>query len=121
MLVLSVLVSGCSQENECPTCEEPNCPKCSTKTETKIVIWYQCYDGTLKEELSDCPKIEVSQTSTTEDTSDPGYICSYNAYNCANFGSQASAQKAFNACGGITNDIHDLDRDSDGIACESLP
>lgn len=48
-------------------------------------------------------------------------ICSYNAYNCPDFSTHAEAQRAYEACGGISNDIHRLDRDKDGLACESLP
>lgn len=48
------------------------------------------------------------------------YVCSYNAYNCSDFSSQAEAQTTFEACGGTGNDIHQLDRDGDGRVCESL-
>ncbi|XOB46405.1 MAG: thermonuclease family protein [Candidatus Nealsonbacteria bacterium] len=48
-------------------------------------------------------------------------ICSYNAYNCSDFSTHAEAQAVFEYCGGVTNDIHRLDADKDGLACESLP
>jgi len=48
-------------------------------------------------------------------------ICSYNAYNCSDFSTHAEAQSAYEYCGGVTNDIHRLDADKDGLACESLP
>ena len=48
------------------------------------------------------------------------YDCSSNAYNCDTFSTQADAQKAFEDCGGIENDIHGLDKDGNGLACESL-
>jgi len=51
----------------------------------------------------------------------PRVICSYNAYNCSNFSTHAEAQATFESCGGIANDVHRLDGDGDGIACESLP
>lgn len=41
-------------------------------------------------------------------------------FNCSQFASQAEAQKKFLEGGGLGNDIYDLDRDKDGIACESL-
>ena len=41
--------------------------------------------------------------------------CSYNKYNCSSFNSQAQAQKIFDLC---KVDVHDLDRDWDGVACE---
>jgi len=46
--------------------------------------------------------------------------CYDNLYNCDDFSSQAEAQECFEYCGGINNDIHWLDGDDDGIACESL-
>ena len=40
-------------------------------------------------------------------------------FNCDNFAYQDEAQDLFDACGGVENDIHGLDRDKDGIVCES--
>ncbi|MFH1376256.1 MAG: excalibur calcium-binding domain-containing protein [Candidatus Woesearchaeota archaeon] len=44
--------------------------------------------------------------------------CSYNKYNCADFSTQAQAQVMLEKCG---YDVHYLDGDGDGVACESLP
>ena len=42
--------------------------------------------------------------------------------NCADFSTQAEAQACFDYCKGRGyGDIHGLDGDNDGIACESLP
>lgn len=49
------------------------------------------------------------------------YDCSGNKYNCTNFKTQKEAQAAFDFCGGVKNDIHKLDSNKDGQACESLP
>ncbi len=49
-----------------------------------------------------------------------GYICNSNAYNCGDFRTQKEAQEAFDACGGVENDINGLDSDKDGVPCESL-
>src|SRR3989339_635810 len=66
--------------------------------------------------------IQQFQTTTESKPATNGnYICSYNAYNCSNFSTQNEAQAAFEACGGVNNDIHGLDRDKDGVVCESLP
>ena len=46
--------------------------------------------------------------------------CSSNLYNCDDFNSQAEAQAVFDRCGGVDNDIHGLDKDGDGVVCESL-
>lgn len=50
-----------------------------------------------------------------------GYTCSSNTYNCTDFTTHAEAQAVFDACGGTSNDIHRLDSNKDGAACESLP
>lgn len=64
--------------------------------------------------LDDCYDSDYS--SSDYDYSYP--ICSYNAYNCADFNNQAEAQTVMEYCG--SNDIHYLDGDDDGIACEEL-
>jgi len=65
---------------------------------------------------------EETKTETKEqetiDTSK--YICNEEAYNCGDFKTHAEAQAVFNACGGVNNDVHGLDRDSDGDPCETL-
>ena len=48
-------------------------------------------------------------------------VCSYNTYNCSDFSTHREAQEVFEYCGGLRNDIHGLDGDNDGIACEILP
>lgn len=40
--------------------------------------------------------------------------------NCSDFSTQKQAQKFFERAGGPLIDPHDLDRDSDGMACEYL-
>lgn len=65
----------------------------------------------------------TQQSTTPESKPVPNgnYICSYNTYNCTDFKTQKEAQTVFEACGGTSNDIHRLDADKDGVACESLP
>ena|SRR3989344_5055954 len=66
-----------------------------------------------------------TQTQTVAPTQTPGggqtYTCSSNTYNCTDFTTKAEAQHVFDLCGGVSNDVHELDRDSDGEACETLP
>jgi hypothetical protein len=50
-----------------------------------------------------------------------GYQCRRNAYDCSDFRTQFQAQTVYQACGGRRNDVHRLDRDRDGFACERLP
>ena len=49
------------------------------------------------------------------------YRCRGNVYNCSDFRGRIEAQAAFQACGGIGRDMHGLDEDRDGLACERLP
>ena len=48
--------------------------------------------------------------------------CSGNIYNCSDFDTQAQAQACYEYCiSQGRGDIHGLDGDNDGVACESLP
>lgn len=50
------------------------------------------------------------------------YICDRDAYNCSNFDTQSEAQAVFDYCVALNfGDIHKLDQNNDGVACESLP
>ncbi len=50
-----------------------------------------------------------------------GYQCWRNVYDCRDFRTQAEAQAVYLACGGPRNDVHHLDWDGNGRACEHLP
>ena len=75
--------------------------------------------GACEEESSSQP-IPPSSTSTSPPTTS-SYVCTSNFYNCGDFSTHTEAQNVYEACGGVNNDIHKLDQDKDGIACESLP
>jgi hypothetical protein len=49
------------------------------------------------------------------------YRCRHDAYDCSDFRTRFEAQAAYLACGGPVNDVHGLDADGDGLACEWLP
>lgn len=46
--------------------------------------------------------------------------CLEDTYNCDDFETPEQALEVFEECGGVDNDIHGLDRDGNGIPCESL-
>jgi hypothetical protein len=51
-----------------------------------------------------------------------GATCEENVYNCGDFKTQAEAQEVYDTCNTSENpDRHGLDRDGDGVACQSLP
>jgi micrococcal nuclease len=47
-------------------------------------------------------------------------VCSSNTYNCTDFKTQKEAQSVYDQCGGVGHDIHKLDNNKDGSACDSL-
>lgn len=52
----------------------------------------------------------------------PDVECSKNAYNCSDFDTQDQAQAVYDYCMKTAGyDVHDLDRDGDGVACQNLP
>lgn len=64
--------------------------------------------------------ITGDENSAVEDTT-IDYVCSSNTYNCGDFNSKAEAQNAYNFCmAQVGTDIHKLDGDGNGLACESL-
>ena len=71
----------------------------------RVERWKQFYEGLLYE--------------ITQGTDLP--ICSYNAYNCDNFQTWSEAQTVMEYCESQgKGDVHYLDGDDDGIACENL-
>ena len=63
---------------------------------------------------------EVTPTATA--TTALLYICDRDAYSCSDFSTQAAAQAVFDYCAARGfGDIHKLDQNNDGEACESLP
>jgi hypothetical protein len=62
-------------------------------------------------------------TSTPTATPKPAVCgCSGDLYNCTDFPSHTAAQACYDYCVSLgRGDIHKLDQDGDGIACESLP
>ncbi len=51
-----------------------------------------------------------------------GATCEENVYNCSNFKTQSEAQEVYDTCTSAENrDRHGLDRDGNGVACQSLP
>jgi micrococcal nuclease len=66
------------------------------------------------------PPVVVEPTSPP--ASNPVCGCSGNIYNCADFNTHAEAQACYEYCLAQGNgDVHRLDGDDDGSACESLP
>ena len=75
------------------------------------------------------PPLEPTSTAvpTAVPTSTPApptgcNVCTSNVYNCSDFSTQTSAQACHDYCFiQVGFDVHGLDADGDGEACESLP
>ena len=87
---------------------------------------------TLQEMLSSCSdtlnlehgsgnatNIILQESNTSADNTE--CTCTGNTLNCGDFSTHSEAQACYQQCGGTANDIHRLDGDKDGSACESLP
>jgi Excalibur calcium-binding domain len=71
--------------------------------------------------------VMINNNSKSEDTytrnDNPSVERSYKEYgdkDCQDFSSQDEAQEFFESEGGPDDDFHNLDRDGDGVVCESL-
>ena len=69
------------------------------------------------------PTATVTAPTPTATTQPGGpCACTGNLYNCGDFSTQAGAQACFDWCVSQgAGDVHQLDSDGDGVACESLP
>ena len=65
--------------------------------------------------------IILLKINTYDDWPEPEeLLCVEDNYNCPDFETQIEAQEIFDLCGGVDNDVHRLDSDGNGLACESL-
>lgn len=67
--------------------------------------------------------VKVAGQSATPSPTPTGCLtCSANVYDCEDFSTQAEAQACYEYCLALTGeDVHRLDGDDDGVACERLP
>jgi micrococcal nuclease len=88
-------------------------------------LWGKCQTNVKESsQVSQAPEDDDRSTESNQEQltfADSNWDCSANTYNCTDFKTHLDAQNAFESCGGNSNDIHKLDSDGDGIACESLP
>lgn len=95
----------------------------------KTADWVQQKDGWMYANMLDIqgrvdslPVTDTSTSSVPVVTQQYSCSCSGNIFNCSDFSTQASAQRCYATCIQLGyGDIHWLDDDNDGIACELLP
>ncbi len=74
-------------------------------------------DGVVCESLADTPQSDSSPSTPESNASSSDFV----DRNCGDFADWQSAQAFFESAGGPNRDPHRLDRNGDGVACESLP
>jgi hypothetical protein len=68
------------------------------------------------------PTVTLTPKPTETLTPTPICDCSGNQKNCTDFSTHEEAQECFEKCiEEVGEDIHQLDKDGDNVACESLP
>jgi micrococcal nuclease len=66
--------------------------------------------------------ISTSTSDNSGNNTNAVCSCSSNSYDCGNFSTHSAAQACFDYCRSLGKaDIHKLDKDKDGSACEDLP
>ena len=109
------------------TCNGKKKPVGEVKKETKTVI-----SKVVSPPINSTPpptKTELKQVEKTQPNPEPvqteptpAYNCSGDTYNCGHFKNHKEAQSVFEYCLAQKGfDIHKMDRDNNGVACESLP
>lgn len=90
-----------------------------TSTPTATTTWTPTATAT----RTSTPTATATRTATPTATTAPApCLCSADLYNCTDFACQGQAQTCFSYCWNLGyGDVHNLDSDDDGIACEGLP
>ena len=111
ILVLAVTFAGCTSDDSTTSTVQTSTPLATKSTTIATTI----------------PTTKPTTKATTVPTPKPTTVksavcsCSGDIYNCADFSSHSEAQACFDYCKSIgKGDIHRLDRDNNGYACESL-
>lgn len=143
ILFTLILISSCSQQEPLPECLSAD-EQCAQPDRTICAMgqWCDeegrvcggrscvghgigtCSNGKCCYDMNQNQICDVDEVPEEEETDEPMPIendCARNKYNCADFSTHAEAQAMFEQCGGVDNDVHWLDGDGDGVACESLP
>lgn len=89
--------------------------------EAKRGLWADgaCKSSNVSLAATSAPVVPISINDATAGAE---CYCASNKYNCSDFQTHQKAQDLYNCCfQKVGADVHRLDRDKDGLACESLP
>lgn len=91
-------------------------PKCKPSGK-----YWMCTNYTIVPSPTPKPTATLKPTATPK-AQQPVCDCTGNIYNCGDFNTHSQAQACFSYCVSVgAGDVHQLDGDHDGSACESLP
>ena len=86
-----------------------------TAMTTGAGLWAENTCNESEEETITGDENSVIEDATTD------YVCGSNIYNCTDYSNQSEAQQVYDYCKAqVGTDIHKLDGDNNGLACESL-
>ena len=87
----------------------------------KVYVLIVAYDPSVPEPTL-TPVVEEGAVEVPLPEPEPVCSCAGNIHDCANFSTHRDAQACFEYCMSVgRGDIHHLDADNDGVACERLP
>lgn len=117
VLLAGTIVVQCTSQAPPPPTANPKTAttkslKASTPTKTPIV------QGVTQASPTSSKTPEISTTATSERSKNQLPDCVEKNCNCSDFVRQKEAQAVLDA---FPDDPHGLDRNKDGVACESLP
>ncbi len=89
----------------------------------KLIVWILLVSGVVGGIWWFNSNNSQSSKTSFERLDNPNIERSFSSgdYDCSDFSTQDEAQTFFESEGGPSDDPHNLDRDGDGVACESLP
>jgi len=124
IVVLSTVNSQGALTSYLPLLMAPDSTPTPTATATIVIAPTMTATATATTVPVPTPISTATATTVPGPTAGPGNcnICSSDVYNCSDFSTQAQAQACHDYCWGLVGyDVHGLDSDGDGEACESLP
>ncbi len=116
LLTGTIVVQCTSQAPPSPNVEPKTTTRRSLKTSTPTQT--PMIKGGAKASPASKKTPEALATATSERSKNQLPDCAQNNCNCSDFARQKEAQAVLDA---FPNDPHRLDRNKDGVACESLP
>lgn len=84
-------------------------------------VWWVFSGDTPSADYVDTEAYESGLYERSDDPTTERSYADYGDRDCSDFDTQEEAQEFFESEGGPDEDYHNLDRDGDGVACETLP